>query len=295
MKKIALSLVAVMATLSGHAQESYNFEVGGEYSTLSDDDKTDQKATALSGTYYFKPIKFDSNQPYGELAFLQRASNVTLSQASIKYEDSTFTSTTINALQLSGRAYIGDWIIQGGNSSYNNDFHLKSASTRYYGIKSDTTVIGVGYFVSKNTAVGFENSKEKATYSPSAGLAAVKDLNITKNFIRSHSLIPLAGSEFVALDLAYGQIKNEQTSIKNNNEYSANAKYYTNPRMYFEGGYQINNGDDATEAGKTVAVGFGYALAKNMAIALRNEKFNVRDGAQKTSSNATEIKFNYRF
>ena len=294
--KMIAAVVGTLAIANVYAQETYNVEAGFQYAKFSDDDSTKQTLTAVGGTYYLKPIIIDRSQPFMELDFLQKASGISVRSASLKYEDSTFASTSTSPLELSGNFYVDNFAFGASTSSWGStNFTTKANAARYVGIKSTTNGFNVGYFVTPTTLVSYINSKETATYAPSAGLAAIKDYDKTTNGVKSHTVTSLGGTEFLVVDLTYSQIKKEQTASEKNTEYGAKVRYYPEAKYFFEGGYTSNSGDNAGDKGKTMLLGAGYSFTPRFAVMLSTEKFSGDVSAEKSSSTSTMLTAGYRF
>lgn len=294
--KMIAAVVGTLVIANAYAQETYNVEAGVQYGKFSDDDGGSQKLTAVGGTYYLKPIVIDQSQPFAELDFLQKASGISVSYGTNKYEDKTFVGTNINRPEVSGNFYVDNFVIGASTSSWGStNFTTKANAARYVGIKSTTNGFNVGYFVTPTTLVSYINSKETATYSPSAGLAAIKDYNNTTNGVKSHTVMSLGGTEFLVVDLSYEQIKKEQTASEKNTEYGAKVRYYPEAKYFVEGGYTSNSGDNAGDKGKTMLLGAGYSFTPRFAVMLSTEKFSGDVSAEKSSSTSTMLKAGYRF
>ena len=294
--KVIAAVVGTLVIANAYAQETYNVEAGVQYGNFSNDDSQTQKLTAVGGTYYLKSIVIDHSQPFAELDFLQKASGISVRYANINYEDSTFASTTINPLEVSGNFYVDNFAFGASTSSWGStNFTTKANTARYVGIKTTTNGFNVGYFVTPTTLVSYVNSKETGTYSPSAGIAAIKDLNITTNGVKSHTVTSLGGTESLVVDLAYNQIKNEQDTSQTNSEYGFNVRYYPEAKYYVEGGYKVNSGDYAKDKGNTYTLGAGYEVTPRFSVMLTTEKFSVSDATQKSGSTNTMLTAGYRF
>jgi len=230
------------------------------------------------------------------LDFLQKASGVGVRYANFTLEDNTFASTKVTPLEISGQFYVDDFAFGASNSTWGStNFTTKANTSRYIGIKSTSTSFNVGYFVLPTTLVSFVNTKDKGTYSPSAGLAAIKDLNVTSNGIKSHTVTSLGGTQSLVVDLEYSQIKTEQDTSQTNTEYGFNARYYPETRYFVEGGYKVNSGDYAKDKGNTYAFGAGYEVTPRLGLLLSTSKFTVSDSAQKTGISNTTLTASYRF
>lgn len=292
-------IAAVVGTLvisNAYAQETYNIQAGVQHQTSSDDSKNDSTSTIFSGTYYLKNIVIDSTQPFMELDFLQKASNVSVGYGNVSSETSVLSKTTLNPVQLGGTFYNDNFIFGVNNQTWDKAFSLKSNTALNYGIKATTTGFNVGYFVTPTTAVSFVNEKSKGTYTRSSNsLTALKDLTITTNGVTSHTVMSLGGTESLVVDLGYRQIKQEQTVSEKNTEYAAKVRYYPQAKYFVEGGYTSNSGDNAGDKGKTMLLGAGYSFTPRFAVLLSTEKFSGDVSAEKSSGTSTTLTAGYRF
>lgn len=294
--KMMAAVVGVISATHLHAAETYNVEVGVQYQKSFTDDGSDQTATAIGGTYYLKDIVIDSTQPFMEMDVLQKASAISARYISASLESSDFVKTTVNPIELSGTFYIDNFVLGLNNSSWDKAFPLKSNTALNYGIKSTTTGFSVGYWVTPTTVVSFNNSKRENTYTRSStSLTAIKDVTTTSNGIASHTVTSLGGTQSLVLDFYYDQIKREQTSSQNNNEYGAKVRFYPEAKYFVEAGYIVNNGDYAYRTGKTLVVGAGYAFTPRLAVLLSTYKFDGDVSTEQSSETSTTLTVGYRF
>lgn len=295
MKMIA-AVVGTLVAANVYAAETYNVEAGVQYMNSSTDGGTDSTATAIGGTYYFKDIVIDGKQPFMELDVLQKASGVSARYVNMSMETSVLTKTTLNPVQLSGTFYVDNFVFGLNNVTWDKAFSLKSNTALNYGIKSTTTGVSVGYWVLPNTVVSLTNENDKATYTRSStSLSNIADLKQTSNSISSHTVTSLGGTQSLVLDFSYKQVKQEQTATENNKEYAAKVRYYPEAKYFVEGGYISNTGDNASDKGKTMLVGAGYAFTPRFAVLLTTSKFNGDVSAEKSSETSTTLTAGYRF
>ena len=298
--KFKMTMVATVVALAAtnlHAQETYNVEVVGTNGSKNTDDQTKQTINMFSGTYYFKSIKIDSNQPYAELDFLQKASSISLTYANQSVETANVVNTTITPIELKGTVYIDNLILGLSSNNWSGDLKLKANTARYYGIKANTTGVNIGYFVTPETALTFTTSKDTASYTPSAGLAAQGDLNITTNSITSRTVTSLGGTQSMRVDLKYNSIAYEAATAASlkNNEYGFSLRYYPESKYYVEGGYLINTGDRDYAKGKTLSAGAGIAFTPRFGVLLSTAKFTGDVSTELSSSTLTTLTAGYRF
>jgi hypothetical protein len=288
--------VALAAT-NLYAQETYNIEVVGLSNNSSKDDQTKISGTTLGAAYYLKPVKLDNSKPFSELDFLQKASNITLAYGNFGRENATFSNTTITPIGVTATFYADNLILGFDTTNWNSDFKFKSNTTRYYGIKSTTTGINVGYFVTPETAVTLENSKSTGSFTPSSGLAAIGDTNITTNSISSRTVTALGGEQSMRLDLNYSMITNEESGVaaKKNTEYGFDLRYYPQSKFYIGGGYAVNSGDYDYDKGKRISISAAYAFTPRFGFVLTTNQFTGDVSTEKSSGTSTSVGLGYRF
>jgi hypothetical protein len=294
--KMIAAVVGTFVIANAYAEETYNIQAGLQNQTSSDDSNVETTSTIFSGTYYLKNIVINNTQPFMELDFLQKASNVTVGYGNVSLETSVLSKTTLNPLQLGGTFYHDNFIFGFNNQTWDKAFSLKSNTALNYGIKSSSTGFNVGYFVTPTTAISFINIKSNASYTrSSSSLSALNDLTNTTNGVTSHTVMSLGDTQSLVVDLAYRKIKQEQTTSETNKEYAAKVRYYPEAKYYVEGGYTSNSGDDAGDKGKTMLFGVGYAFTPRFAVMLSTEKFSGDVSTEKSSSSSTTLTAGYRF
>lgn len=84
--------IALLASVAGAQASDYQWELSGSYSH-GDDTVVSRDTASLTGTYYVAPVQARSH-PLAEAGFLERASNVSLTQTrnNVSSEDATFRS-----------------------------------------------------------------------------------------------------------------------------------------------------------------------------------------------------------
>ena len=297
MKKTKLfAVIATFVATNAFAQnETYNVEAAIQYGKSSVDDQTTTKSTLGLVNYYFKPIVNDSTQPFLEKDFIQKASSVGLVYGNINLETSTLASATPTPLGINGVLYSNDFVIGISNTTWNKTFLYKSNSANSYNIKSNDTTVKVGYFVTPTTVASFTNEQSNASYTAGGSASALADLKVTTNGISTHTVTPLNGTEFLVVDLAYNQIKTEQTTSKSNTAVGGSVRYYPEAKYYIEGGYTTNSGDYDYYKGSTLSVGAGYSFTPQFALFLSTSKFSGSVSSQNSSSTSSTITAGYRF
>jgi hypothetical protein len=199
-------------------------------------------------------------------------------------------------MEIASTFYVDKVVIGISNSSSDSDFKLKSNNARYYGIKTTETAFTIGHFVTDNTVLSIDNATDKYAYARSANaLTDISDLKKTSNGLSSHTVMSLGGSQSLVVDLAYAQIKRDQTTSQTNTEYGGKLRYYPDSKYYFQAGYVNNTGDYARDKGTTMLFGAGVQITPRLGLMLSSVKFSVSDSAQNTGYSSTTLTTGYRF
>jgi hypothetical protein len=294
-KMTMVAAVVALATTNLYAQETYNVEAIASANNLSVDDQSKQTQTQIGANYYLTPIKMDKSQPFAELDFLQKANSIGLVYANVGLESANIANTTITPLAIIGQFYIDNLILGFSNSNWSTDLKSKTNTANYYGTKYTNTGINIGYYVTPETAVTFTNRRAGYSYTPSAGVTALKDANYTTNSITSQTVMSMGGSQFLRFGLQYNQITREQTLSEKNNEYGVSLRYYPDTKYYVEGGYLANTGDLASAKGKTLSAGAGIQFTPRFGVLLSTAKFTGDVSTELSSSTSTTLTAGYRF
>ena len=294
--KIIAAVVGTLVISKAYAQETYNIQAGLQNRTMVNDSNFEETSTIFSGTYYLKNIVINNTQPFMELAFLQKASNVTVNYGNVSVETTVLYRSTYSPLHLGGTFYHDNFIFGFNNQTWDKAFSLKSNTDLNLGIKTSSTGFNVGYFVTPTTAISFVNSKSNANYTRSSdSMTALNDYDMTTNGVTSHTVMSLGDTQSLVVDLDYRKIKKEQTNSETNTEYSAKFRYYPEAKSFFEGGYKSNSGDNDGDKGKTMLFGAGYSFTPRFAVMLLIEQFSGDVSTEKSSSSSTMLTAGYRF
>jgi hypothetical protein len=302
MKLSKLSILCIaMLTFSSyaHSNETYTIEAGFEYAKYSGDDSSSEKTTGFGGTYYLKPVTLDSSQPYAELDFIQRASDITITYANVSVENTTFTKTTISPLGLSGNFYFNNFIIGLNNKSWSKNFNLKEDTNYSYKKDRKISEYNLGYFVTPNTSVSFSKTNDISTETPSSALLDIYNpTKIKTNSLYSHTVTTAGDGKYIVLDLNYDKIQTDYDTSEKNKEYGVKIRYYPENNYFVEGGYFSNTGEKVSDKGKSTLIGAGYAINPRLSLSVTYYKF---DGSVSSvfSENSgykfTSITAGYRF
>ncbi|MFT7559954.1 MAG: hypothetical protein ACI93R_001869 [Flavobacteriales bacterium] len=115
MYKKLLAVSTVLMSANTVLADDYQFEVGGSYTNVSDDNDTDTDFTSITGKYYLSQVD-TTGLPLAEAAFLQRSSSIQALLAD---------SENATAVALGGSFFVpGDMFYVGANvirTSYDNN------------------------------------------------------------------------------------------------------------------------------------------------------------------------------
>jgi len=294
-KAVTLTL-AFLSTFSIAQEGTYNFDAGGLISSYSSTSGTSQSIKGVGGTYYFNPVKVESDEPYAERNFVQKVSNATLLYGTNAYEASTLVKTDLTQLTVAGELHINSFVLSASNASWKASFPYKAYPQYQYEIKSDTNVFALGYYFTPLNYISVSQSTEKGTYTRnSVNLSVLPDNTITNTNLSSKNLFKLNGESFAVLSLNYSSINYKYTSEQSNNSYGISGRYYPSKATYLQAGYSSEQGDKKDYVGNTVSLQFGIAVTPRLIASFSSSQFNVSDSAQGSNSTSNQLLASYRF
>lgn len=302
MKKVILGLLAVALTTATFAAETYSVEAAARYNTFKkEEDNLKTTSSIAQGTYYFKPITIDSAQPFFEQEFLQRSSGITLKGTVFKAEDNNFAKTTAYPVNASGKFYL-DKFVAGLSYTYQakKNFGYKDTTTNIHQeVSGNGSQLSLGYFVTQNTSLSYVHGQsvtKRTDISTDGTRDPLSNYNWKLNGIASHTVYNLTGSQWLVADLGYYQIKQEMDPpSEKNREYSVSLSYYPFPKLYLQGGYIRNTGENQADKGRTASLGLGYLITQRLGVLLSSYKFTGSVPSEQSNTTVNEVVVGYRF
>jgi hypothetical protein len=294
-KAVTLTL-AFLSSFSIAQEGTYNFDAGGLISSYTSTDSSSQSIKGIGGTYYFSPVKVESDEPYAERHFVQKVSNATLLYGTNAYEASTLAKTDLTQLTVAGELHINSFVLSASNASWKGNFPYKTLPQYQYEIKNDTNAFAFGYYFTPLNYISASQSSSKATYTRnSVNLTNLLDYTITTTKINSKNLFKINQEQFAVLSLSYSTINYKQSLDQSNNSYGVSGRYYPSKATYLQADYSAEQGDKKANVGNTVSLEFGIAVTPRLIASFSSSQFNVSDSAQGSNSTSNQLLASYRF
>nr|WP_136250560.1 putative porin [Ningiella ruwaisensis] len=249
MKIKAISFASLALLSASTLAQEYQFFADAAYTDYQDGDLS---VLSVNTQYYFDPIK--SLGPFNEFDYLITKSNIVGS-----YTNFDFTGEDFNTYTVSGEWYIGDFLIGGRYTDFEND---------------DSGELRLGYLLSSNFLVDVRLPDSDAPYDAlfSAtyqhdlandayiGFTASVDEELSYFSLSSRYFAPLGGATYFAIGASYADADNRDDiwsidgtyyfskasslgASVSENSIGINAQHYFTPNFSVGGGYTWADSD----------------------------------------------------
>jgi len=253
--------------MSGLAQDSYQYVVGGVYSSSEADNNIDTTMLVGALQIYTSPISYLGG-PYAEAGFLNRQSNLLLSFGSIEFDaDLGVTTASLDGTNL------------GLGFEYSSRSTPITFGVLYNQAESDDTVLNanlelnydvlglqLGYYLTNKSRLSFEYTQ--TDFELLANGTTLASSEADRYDLTFRNLNFLARGHFVGFTVGAAYIDND--ADEQNTELALAAEYYWARTTSIGAGFVYNTGDDVSAEGTTMAfnasifitpmafIGFGY-------------------------------------
>jgi len=279
-------LTLFMFSVSASAMEDYQYSVIGLYQNTEDDNNFE--ATLMMGglAYYFKPVP-SRGGPLEVVDFLNRQTNIIGAYGLVEYD--------FGGADIDGNAYlIGFTYADPSNPitlgvSYVDYDADDNVATSWVDIDGDQLTLSLGYYLNNHSAIGIslEQSDSEITVNGSVvGESDTDTIGLTYRILES-----LEDNKFLDVELGYEQY--EDIDNDTNSEIMIKAAYYLDQKVGLHGGFAINSGDDSSDEGKTLTIGFSVYMSQSTGVKLDIVKFSADEGGNDEDS--VSFEFEHRF
>lgn len=289
-------LLATITPAAMASQADYQAEVGYELQQLDTANSINANETihTLSFEYFLEAVKVD-NQPLAEAAFMNRISSVVvgLSQSDFDADDRTGdVNTTI--VQYTHMQQGSPLWLQVFYTQQSADFDFKDSSFIDFSYDRTITGFGAGSFISENTAVALEYTKDEVEFSPAVYSAAF-DYTLTQIHVIAKHLMPIGNAKMVNIEGTIGTDSYDNTGSANtkNTVIEVKGEYYLNNMQSIGGTFEQITGDDNGYKGQAIAVHGKFFFTPKFFVAAKIRQFSG-DGTSDDEDNIT-INANMRF
>jgi len=269
---ITACALSTLFTQSALAQQSYNTELGINYSSMETNNGTGSTLTTPFARLYFNPVN-TRDKPLAEAAFLDRtgSASIALLQGEGRVKTTYNQTQVIDSLGLrfsiDGRQHDSDTTIQLLFIKY--DSEAGSGSTKNYpDIEVKSYGIGLGQYISNTQHIGFE-------YQNTTNNSTLLDLESYTYRINTKMVRSLGGDSAFNLMAGINRTSTEANNSKTTNtNYPIKADYYFNPAFSLGAGITVNRGDDLSDEGTTLSFNTGYFISPAIELAASIASFS---------------------
>lgn len=275
-------LVVLIIPVSVQASDSYQYSIAGIYEN-SDDDSDVETTLILGGlAYYFKPVSLNKG-PYAEAYFLERQSNIIGAFGLAEFD--------FSGVDVDGNAIVVAYTFaeQSTPFTFGVAYTLfdidDSVSGSSVDIESDQTTLNIGYYLTNRSAAEVHVSQAESEFKVDGTvIGESEDDAIGANY---RILTPISNNRYVGVEIGYERLDN--IDDETNSEIAVEVDYYFDLKAGLHGKYVINSGDDTTDEGKTIQLGFSIFTSQTTGIFFEIEKFS----ADKDGDDEDSISFNF--
>lgn len=268
---LSLSLLSV----NSHAEQNYQTELLVGYEKEDADTSTD-KTTGAGAEIYFSPVNTE-NKPLAQAAFLDKSSSAIVGY--IKSE-TDLQNSTFDSIELSGPLISINYITETNAFIFGATYSKLDGDTNPDLITIDSKLAGfsIGKYLNDSSAVNFSYTSGDTDYrSTTSSQTATLDIDyyeLSYNTVQSLNATSYyrfsAGIELIN--------KSDSNSMEeDNSELEVLGEYYFTRMTSLGASASFNSGDDISDEGKTLAIGFTHFFVPQFALNIDLTTFNADD------------------
>lgn len=258
-----------------NAEQYYQTEIIGGYEK-EDADTSTGKTISFGFQYYFAPVNTNSS-PLSEAAFLDKKGSIVAGYINSK---SDLQNSTVDSIDSSGPLiainYITEtdaFILGAIYSKLDGDINPSLATI-------DATIVGftIGKYINNSTSLEASYSRVEADYMNTSS-SQIFELNIDYYELTYKTVQELGDDNFYSFNIGYTLTnKDDSTSTKeDNNEVIVSGGYYFSRMTSLDLSASFNSGDDVSDEGQTLGIGFTHFIAPQIALEIEMSKFSADD------------------
>ena len=293
----AAALLAAPGAAVQAGESAYSVEAGMLSSTLRSDDRTTAGTLAIGATLYTTPVRFEPNHPFGELDFLQQASQFTLMHSSYSYGGSpVIADTTATDLMFDGLMYLDRLALGLAQSTGGMKLSPIGMGSAGYDVSTTSTTLRIGYRWLPQTQLNLALGQTVDTYSGPSGWPVINDYQLNWNKLSIHNVALLDNGHALVVDLGLKRKTRMQGSANASTQaLSAQFRAYPSPDLYIEAGLNQESGDSSGTTGRTLSYGAGLSLSNLLILQVFGSKFTAADPSQYSSDKELGLALTVRF
>lgn len=101
-KLFIITFLATLLSFNAYSETTHSFQAGLSYSNSSSLDNTKTEYYTSNFAYYLSPLAVSDSEPFDELSFLQRSSNVQFSYTKASLETDSLVKGNVYPISVGG-------------------------------------------------------------------------------------------------------------------------------------------------------------------------------------------------
>ena len=269
-----------------YAEQNYQTEIIGGYEKEDADTSTD-KTIELGVKIYFSPVNAEK-KPLAQAAFLDKKSSILAGYINFKTDlKNSIVDSIVDSIDFDGPLIAINYITE------NDAFILGAAYSKLDGdtnpdlLTIDSQIIGftVGKYINDSTTVQASYINSETEYR-STSFAQLPTLDVEYLELTYNTVQTLGAKNYYSFGIGFELTKkNSSNSVKeDNDEFKVAGGYYFSRMTSLDVGASFNSGDDMSDEGHTLAIGFTHFIDPQIALEVELSKFNADNNIVDTDS-----------
>ena len=284
---LTLSLLSV----NSHAEQGYQEEYTVGYEKEDADTSTD-KIVGLSAEIYFSPVNTE-NKPLGQAAFLDKSSSFLVGLIKGERE---LQNANVNSIDTNGPLIEINYITETDAFILGAFYFKQDLDTDPVLVKGDSKTIGItiGKYLNDSSAVKFSYaSSDIEARDFVTNQTSSEDVDYYE--LSYKTVQSLTAKSYYSFSAGIELRKSESASVKeDNNELKLLGEYYFNRMTSLGAAASFNSGDNVSEEGKTLGVGFTHFFIPQFALNIDLTRFDA-DDSQTEDADSISVEVIARF
>jgi hypothetical protein len=269
---LSLSLLSA----NSHAEQNYQTELLVGYEKEDADTSTD-KTTGLSAEIYFSPVNTES-KPLAQAAFLDKSSSATVGYFQ---SETDLLNSTFNSIDQSGPLISINYITEANAFIFGATYSKIDGDTNPNFVEIDGRLAGfsIGKYLNDSSAINIIYKNSEADYRDTASNQTIATLDIDSYELSYNAVQSFDAARYFRFSAGIELInKSDSSSVKeDNHELEVLGEYYFSRMTSLGASAAFNSGDDVSDEGTTLAIGFTHFFVPQFALNIELTKFNADD------------------
>ena len=275
-QRVFVTLLSLILFSSiSYAEQNYQTEIMGGYEKEDADTSTD-KTIGLGAEIYFTPVNTE-NKPLAQAAFLDKKSSVVVGYINSKTD---LQNASVDSIDLGGPLITINYITEIDAFILGATYSKLDGDTTPDLLTIDGKVVGftIGKYINDSTTVQASYTSADAEYRNTTS-SQTSTLDIDYYELTYNTVQGLGATSYYSFGVGFELIKKDSSSSakEDNNEFKVTGGYYFSRVTSLGVAASFNSGDDISDEGQTLAIGFTHFIAPQIALGIGLSKFNADD------------------